>query len=70
MRNRLKVFRTMNDMTQENLARQLNITRQTVISIEQGRYDPSLTLAFRIAVLFGTSIEDIFLYEEETEKNK
>lgn len=60
----------MNDMTQENLAGQLNITRQTVISIEQGRYDPSLPLAFKIAGLFETTIENIFLYEDGTKTEK
>jgi putative transcriptional regulator len=65
MKNRLKVFRAMHDLTQEALADQLRVTRQTVISIENGKYDPSLPLAFRIANLFNVRIEDVFLYEGE-----
>ena len=65
MKNRLKVFRAMHDLTQEALADQLHVTRQTVVSIENGRYDPSLPLAFRIARLFNVKIEDVFLYEGE-----
>ena len=63
MKNRLKVFRAMHDITQESLASRLGVTRQTVISIETGRYDPSIELAFRIARLFNVSIEDVFTYE-------
>lgn len=66
MKNRLKVFRAMHDMTQESLALRLGVTRQTVISIESGRYDPSIDLAFRIARLFNVSIEDVFTYEGKT----
>jgi putative transcriptional regulator len=65
MKNRLKVFRAMYDLTQEALADQLRVTRQTVISIENGKYDPSLPLAFRIAGLFNVKIEDVFLYKGE-----
>ena len=65
MKNRLKVFRAMHDLTQEALADRLRVTRQTVVSIENGKYDPSLPLAFRIAGLFNVKIEDIFLYEGE-----
>ena len=53
----------MHDLTQEALADQLRVTRQTVISIENGKYDPSLPLAFRIANLFNVKIEDVFSYE-------
>jgi putative transcriptional regulator len=62
MKNRLKVFRAMHDLTQEALADHLRVTRQTVISIENGKYDPSLPLAFRIAGLFNVKIEDVFLF--------
>jgi len=65
MKNRLKVFRAMYDLTQETLANQLRVTRQTVISIENGKYDPSLPLAFRIAKLFNVKIEDVFMFESE-----
>jgi putative transcriptional regulator len=60
MKNKLKVFRAMHDLTQEALASKLGVTRQTVVSIENGRYDPSIGLAFRIAKLFNANIEDIF----------
>lgn len=63
MKNRLKVFRAMHDLTQESLASKLGVTRQTVVSIETGRYDPSINLAFRIARLFNVKIEDVFEYE-------
>ena len=60
MKNRLKVLRAERDWTQADLALALEVSRQTVNAIETGRYDPSLPLAFRVARLFGTSIEDIF----------
>jgi putative transcriptional regulator len=65
MKNRLKVFRAMHDLTQEALADRLRVTRQTVVSLENGKYDPSLPLAFRIADLFNVKIEDVFLWEKE-----
>jgi putative transcriptional regulator len=63
MKNRLKVFRAMHDLTQEELANKLGVTRQTVVSLEIGKYDPSIGLAFRIAKLFNVTIEDVFEYE-------
>lgn len=62
MKNRLKVFRAMHDLTQESLANKLGVTRQTIVSIENGKYDPSIGLAFRIARLFNVKIEDVFEY--------
>jgi len=67
VKNRLKVYRAERDLTQEDLARKLRVTRQTIISIERGQYDPSLPLAFKIAALFDVKIEDIFLYENAKE---
>ncbi|MEM9304773.1 MAG: helix-turn-helix transcriptional regulator [Pseudomonadota bacterium] len=64
MRNRLKVLRAERDWTQEDLARRLDVSRQTVIALEKGKYDPSLPLAFRIARLFDQAIEDIFFPDE------
>ena len=58
----------MHNLTQEALADQLRVTRQTVISIENGKYDPSLPLAFRIANLFKVKIEDVFLCEGERDE--
>ena len=63
MKNRLKVYRAIHDLTQESLAQKLGVTRQTVVSIENGKYDPSINLAFRIAKLFNVKIEDVFEYE-------
>ena len=63
MKNKLKVFRAMHDLTQETLAKKLGVTRPTIVSIENGRYDPSIGLAFRIARLFNVKIEDVFEYE-------
>lgn len=64
MKNKLKVYRAMHDLTQETLAKKLGVTRLTIVSIEKGKYDPSLGLAFRIAGLFNVNIEDVF--EPET----
>lgn len=64
MKNRLKVLRAERDWTQADLARRLDVSRQTVNAVENGKYDPSLPLAFRIAGLFGTAIEEIFDPEE------
>ena len=63
MQNKLKVYRAMYDLTQDALAQKLGITRQTVLSIEKNKYDPSLELAFKIANLFSVTIEDIFSYQ-------
>ncbi|HHL42690.1 MAG TPA: transcriptional regulator [Hellea balneolensis] len=60
MKNRLKVLRAERDWSQAVLADKLEVSRQTVNAIEKGRYDPSLPLAFKIAHLFGMTIEDIF----------
>lgn len=67
MKNKLKVFRAMHDLTQEALAKKLGVTRQTVLSIESGKYDPSINLAFRIAHLFNVRIEDVFESDEGTQ---
>jgi len=65
MKAKLKVFRAMRDLTQEALAKEIGVTRQTVIAIEKGKYNPSLELAFKLARYFDASIEDIFVYESE-----
>ncbi|MMZ71410.1 hypothetical protein D1872_347870 [compost metagenome] len=54
----------MYGLTQEDLAKKLGVSRQTIISIEKGKYDPSIKLAFKIAKYFNVKIEDIFIYEE------
>ena len=68
MKNRIKVYRAMHDLTQEGLANELGVTRQTILAIEKGKYDPSLVLAFKIARFFGVAIEEIFLYGDTTER--
>lgn len=65
MRNRLKVLRAERDWTQADLARALDVSRQAVNAIETGKHDPSLPLAFRIARLFGSSVEEIFLMDDK-----
>lgn len=60
MKNRLRVLRAEHNWTQADLAQRLEVSRQTVNAIETEKYEPSLTLAFRIAHLFGRRIEDIF----------
>jgi putative transcriptional regulator len=65
MKNRIKVHRAMHDLTQEDLAKVIGVTRQTILAIEKGKYVPSLDLAFRIARYFEVNIEEIFLYGED-----
>ncbi|WP_175059663.1 helix-turn-helix transcriptional regulator [Thermococcus sp. 2319x1] len=70
MKNRLRELREKRGLTQEELAKALGVTRQTIIAIEKGKYDPSLRLAFKIARFFNVRIEDIFIYENGKEVNK
>ncbi len=65
MKNRIKVFRAGRDMTQEQLAELVGVTRNTIISIEKDKYCPSLKLGYRIAAVFGVTIDDIFTYEPD-----
>ena len=65
MKNRLEQLRKQRGLRQEELASALEVSRQTIGSLENGRYNPSIQLAFKIARFFGLSIEDIFIYEEE-----
>ena len=65
MKNRLEEFRTRNGWTQQELADRVDVSRQTIISLEGGRYNPSILLAFRLARLFELQIEELFLYSEE-----
>lgn len=64
MKNRLKVLRAENNMTQADLANELSVSRQTINAIEKGKFDPSLPLAFKMSKLFKLSIETIFQDEE------
>jgi len=65
MKNKIKVFRAMHDLTQEDLAKVVGVTRQTILAIEKGKYVPSLDLAFRIARHFKVNIEEVFMYNED-----
>ena len=67
MKNRLEELRKARGIRQEELAASLEVSRQTIGSLENGRYNPSILLAFKIARYFGMSIEDIFIYGEEEE---
>ena len=64
MKNRLEEIRKAKGITQEELANALEVSRQTVGSLENGRYNPSIILAFKIARFFEVSIEEVFIYEE------
>ncbi len=61
--NKIKVFRAINDMTQGELAEKVGVTRQTIIALEKGKYNPSLELAFKIAHVFDVGIEEAFSYQ-------
>jgi len=65
LKNRLPEYRKKHNLSQDKLAEMLHVTRQTIISIEKGKYNPSLPLAIRIARIFHASVEDIFIVEEE-----
>ena len=64
MENNLRVLRAVKNITQEDLASSLGVTRQTILAIENGKYNPSLELAFKMAKYFETTIEKIFNYKE------
>ena len=64
MKNNLEALRKARGIKQEELAEALEVSRQTIGSLENGRYNPSITLAFKLARYFDMSIEDIFIYEE------
>ena len=64
MENEIRVCRARKDITQGELAEAVGVSRQTIISIEKGRYDPSLDLAFKLALYFGITVEELFHYEE------
>ena len=70
MKNRVEKIRKSNGITQEELASILEVSRQTIGSLENGRYNPSIILAFKISKYFRVSIEDIFIYEEGEEDEK
>ena len=65
MKNHIEKLRKERDMTQQQLAAAVGVTRQTIISLENGKYNPSILLAHAIAVLFDRSIEEVFVFEED-----
>ena len=70
MKNRLEEIRKEKGITQEELANALEVSRQTVGSLENGRYNPSIILAFKIARFFEVSIEEVFIYEEDQHEDE
>ena len=66
MKNKIKVFRAMHDMTQEGLAKKIRVTRRTINSIERGKYNPSIEVAFRIARTFNVTIEEVFFFDDDS----
>lgn len=68
MKNRVEEFRKQNNENQEDLANIVGVSRQTIISIEKGKYNPSILLAFKIANHYQKSIEEIFIYEENEDE--
>ncbi|MBB5057598.1 putative transcriptional regulator [Granulicella aggregans] len=70
IRNKVRDLRAVHEMTQQQLADRIELTRQTVIAIEGDKYSPSLETAFRIANVFGVGLEEVFQYEEVKKKGK
>jgi putative transcriptional regulator len=69
MKTRIKELRARHNLTQEQLADKIGVRRETILFIESGKYNPSLKLAFQIAKILESKIEDIFLFEEDELKN-
>lgn len=65
MKNRIPELRKQLGYTQQTMAEKLSVSRQTIISLENEKYNPSIMLAYQIAKLFGKTIEDVFIFEEE-----
>lgn len=65
MKNRIEEIRNSRGILQEELARTMGVSRQTISSLENGRYNPSIMLAYRIAKYFGMTIEEVFIFEED-----
>jgi len=68
MKTRIKELREKHGLTQEALAMKVDVTRQTILFLEKGKYNPSLRLAYKIARVFNSKIEDVFSFEDETGK--
>ncbi|MBR2132370.1 MAG: helix-turn-helix transcriptional regulator [Oscillospiraceae bacterium] len=68
MKNRIEIIRKERGIRQEELAKVMGVSRQTISSLENGRYNPSILLAYKIAKYFDLTIEDVFIFEEEALK--
>ncbi len=66
MNNRIEEIRKDKGINQDELAKALGVSRQTISSLERGRYNPSITLAYKISKLFNLTIEDVFIFDDET----
>jgi len=69
MKTRIKELRAIHNLTQEELARQVGVRRETILFLEKGKYNPSLKLAYKISLALKAGIEEIFLFEEEDLQN-
>lgn len=69
LKNRIKEFRARFDLTQFALSQLVNVSRQTILAIEKGRYNPSIELAFKLSRVFNCRIEDIFFFEDESKQS-
>ncbi|MGO3733481.1 MAG: helix-turn-helix transcriptional regulator [Vagococcus sp.] len=67
MKNNLMTIRKKNKLNQDQLASEMEVSRQTISSLENGRYNPSILLAMKLARFFHVTVEDIFIYEEDTQ---
>lgn len=65
MKNRIEEIRNLKGIKQDELGKMLGVSRQTISSLENGRYNPSITLAYKISKLFEMTIEEVFIFEEE-----
>ncbi|HAV18223.1 helix-turn-helix transcriptional regulator [Sharpea azabuensis] len=70
MKNRIEEIRKIKGIRQDELGKMLGVSRQTISSLENGRYNPSIMLAHKIAVLFGMHIEDVFIFDEGENENE
>ena len=70
MKTRIKEFRARHNLTQEELARKAGVRRETIVFLEQGKYNPSLQLAHDVAKVLKTTIDELFIFEEKKEKRK
>jgi putative transcriptional regulator len=67
MNNRIREYRARYSLTQEELAKKVNVRRKTIVFLEKNKYNPSLRLAYEIAKVFGSKIEEIFIFDQETD---